>query len=298
MVRAESTDGGWTWSEGRDSAFPNPNAAVDFLKLASGNLLLVFNDSMTSRTPLVAALSTDGDRDVPPPAEHRRRPRRLRLPDRLPGRRRPHPRRLHVGPAAGDQPRGVHRVLASRGNRAGDAEEQESRRQSTRWPSSALLPVLPFCSSALLFFCLLFFCSPALLFLCSASVSTAPSRSSSPIARADPEMRGLLARSSRGRTRSGRAEAVGDELPDLVHVRSRPAQRQAVASAPRLDARRSRRRSAGSSCRPRKPIENDRSLVPMNSASRRGVAAMASISSSARASSMIATIRMLASAES
>ena len=48
MVRAESTDGGWTWSEGRDSTFQNPNAAVDFLKLASGNLLLVFNDSMTS----------------------------------------------------------------------------------------------------------------------------------------------------------------------------------------------------------------------------------------------------------
>ena len=61
MVRAESTDGGWTWSEGRDSTFQNPNAAVDFLKLASGYLLLVFNDSMTKRTPLVAALSTDGD---------------------------------------------------------------------------------------------------------------------------------------------------------------------------------------------------------------------------------------------
>jgi hypothetical protein len=64
MVRAESTDGGWTWSEGRDSTFQNPNAAVDFLKLASGNLLLVFNDSMTKRTPLVAALSTDGDAPI------------------------------------------------------------------------------------------------------------------------------------------------------------------------------------------------------------------------------------------
>ena len=68
IVRAESTDGGWTWSEGRDSSFPNPNAAVDFLKLASGKLLLVFNDSMSSRTPLVAALSSDGDRTYP----HRR----------------------------------------------------------------------------------------------------------------------------------------------------------------------------------------------------------------------------------
>ena len=68
LVRAESTDGGWTWTQGRDSAFPNPNAAVDFLKLKSGNLLLVYNDSMVGRTPLVAALSTDGDARYP----HRR----------------------------------------------------------------------------------------------------------------------------------------------------------------------------------------------------------------------------------
>ena len=68
LVRAESTDGGWTWTPGRDSAFPNPNAAVDFLKLKSGNLLLVYNDSMVGRTPLVAALSTDGDKSYP----HRR----------------------------------------------------------------------------------------------------------------------------------------------------------------------------------------------------------------------------------
>jgi predicted neuraminidase len=68
LVRAESTDGGSTWSEGRDSAFPNPNAAIDFLKLSSGALLLVFNDSMSGRTPLVAALSRDGDRTYP----HRR----------------------------------------------------------------------------------------------------------------------------------------------------------------------------------------------------------------------------------
>jgi predicted neuraminidase len=62
IVRAESRDGGLTWSEGKDSAFPNPNAAVEFLKLKSGRLLLIFNDSMTSRTPLTAALSEDQDR--------------------------------------------------------------------------------------------------------------------------------------------------------------------------------------------------------------------------------------------
>ena len=62
MVRSESHDGGRTWGEGKDSSFPNPNAAIDFLKLRSGKLLLVFNDSMVDRTPLTAALSLDGDR--------------------------------------------------------------------------------------------------------------------------------------------------------------------------------------------------------------------------------------------
>ena len=65
IVRSESHDGGRTWSEGKDSAFPNPNAAVDFLKLRSGRLLLIFNDSMNRRTPLTAALSSDQDRTWP-----------------------------------------------------------------------------------------------------------------------------------------------------------------------------------------------------------------------------------------
>ncbi len=68
LVRSVSHDGGRTWTEGKDSTFPNPNAAIDFLRLKSGNLLLVFNDSMVDRTPLTAALSVDGDRSYP----HRR----------------------------------------------------------------------------------------------------------------------------------------------------------------------------------------------------------------------------------
>ena len=68
IIRAESRDGGRTWSEGKDSPFANPNAAIEFLKLQSGNLLLVFNDSMSQRTPLTAALSTDHDKTWP----HRR----------------------------------------------------------------------------------------------------------------------------------------------------------------------------------------------------------------------------------
>jgi len=67
-VRTESRDGGRTWSEGADSEFPNPNAAVDFIKLRNGHLLLVFNDSFTNRSPLTVAISTDSAKTFP----HRR----------------------------------------------------------------------------------------------------------------------------------------------------------------------------------------------------------------------------------
>lgn len=65
IVASESTDGGHTWSEGVDTAFPNPNAAIDLLKLRNGHLFLVYNDSMNDRTPLTVALSTDGAKSWP-----------------------------------------------------------------------------------------------------------------------------------------------------------------------------------------------------------------------------------------
>jgi predicted neuraminidase len=65
LVRAESRDGGRTWTEGVDSKFPNPNAAVDLLKLKSGRLLLVYNDCFHGRTPLTVALTSDGDKTYP-----------------------------------------------------------------------------------------------------------------------------------------------------------------------------------------------------------------------------------------
>jgi predicted neuraminidase len=65
LVRAESLDSGKTWTEGVDSSFPNPNAAVDFLALRSGRLMLVYNDSLHSRTPLTVALSLDRDKTYP-----------------------------------------------------------------------------------------------------------------------------------------------------------------------------------------------------------------------------------------
>jgi predicted neuraminidase len=65
VIRSESHDGGLTWSSGVDSKFPNPNAAVDFIKLANGHLLLVYNNSMLDRTPLTVAISTDDDKSWP-----------------------------------------------------------------------------------------------------------------------------------------------------------------------------------------------------------------------------------------
>jgi len=65
MVRAESRDGGRTWSEGQDTPFPNPNAAIDFIKLQNGHLLLAYNDNMDDRTPLTIALSEDNDQTWP-----------------------------------------------------------------------------------------------------------------------------------------------------------------------------------------------------------------------------------------
>jgi predicted neuraminidase len=65
LVRSESRDGGSTWSEGKDSPFPNPNAATDFIKLQNGHLLLVYNDSKLERMPLTVSISTDTDKSYP-----------------------------------------------------------------------------------------------------------------------------------------------------------------------------------------------------------------------------------------
>ena len=62
MIRAESRDGGQTWTEGKETRLPNPNAAVDFLKLRNGHLLLVYNDSTSGRSPLNVGISKDGEK--------------------------------------------------------------------------------------------------------------------------------------------------------------------------------------------------------------------------------------------
>jgi predicted neuraminidase len=65
IIRAESHDGGWTWSPGVNTSFKNPNSSVDFIKLRNGNLLLLYNNSMNERTPLTIAISSDADKTWP-----------------------------------------------------------------------------------------------------------------------------------------------------------------------------------------------------------------------------------------
>ncbi|MBI4568551.1 MAG: exo-alpha-sialidase [Planctomycetes bacterium] len=57
-----SADGGLSWSRPELSAMPNPGAAAEMVRLASGAALLVFNDNPSDRTPLTAALSDDEGR--------------------------------------------------------------------------------------------------------------------------------------------------------------------------------------------------------------------------------------------
>lgn len=64
-IRSESHDGGFTWDEGKDTEFKNPNSALDFIKLKNGHLLMVYNDNMNDRTPLTIAISTDDDQTWP-----------------------------------------------------------------------------------------------------------------------------------------------------------------------------------------------------------------------------------------
>ncbi|MAT14708.1 MAG: hypothetical protein CMJ46_05485 [Planctomyces sp.] len=65
MVFTESHDGGWTWTPGTDSPFPNPNSAIDLTQLANGHLLLIYNDHMFKRRKLTVARSTDGGKTFP-----------------------------------------------------------------------------------------------------------------------------------------------------------------------------------------------------------------------------------------
>lgn len=62
ILLVRSDDGGRRWSEPVKSALPNPNAAVDALRLADGGLLLAFNNQDDNRDTLALAHSADDGR--------------------------------------------------------------------------------------------------------------------------------------------------------------------------------------------------------------------------------------------
>lgn len=62
LWKATSHDNGRTWTPPVETDLPNPNSACDMVRLANGYLVLVFNDSPHSRSPLTVALSTDEGR--------------------------------------------------------------------------------------------------------------------------------------------------------------------------------------------------------------------------------------------
>lgn len=61
IFRLTSEDGGRNWGSPEPTIFPNPNSAIDLLRLKSGGLVLVFNDSVDKRTPLSIAYSPSDD---------------------------------------------------------------------------------------------------------------------------------------------------------------------------------------------------------------------------------------------
>lgn len=57
---ADSSDYGRTWSRAIATKLPNPNSGIDCVKLRSGTIVMAYNDSETSRSPLSVAASHDG----------------------------------------------------------------------------------------------------------------------------------------------------------------------------------------------------------------------------------------------
>jgi predicted neuraminidase len=58
---ADSYDEGKTWTQAHFMALPNPNSGIDAVRLKDGRIVLIFNNSYNTRTPLNMAVSRDGE---------------------------------------------------------------------------------------------------------------------------------------------------------------------------------------------------------------------------------------------
>ena len=74
MVRTESRDRGRTWSPGVDTEFPNPNAAIDLIKLANGHLAHLQRQLRRGADAVDDAHLTDGGKTWPTARELVNRP--------------------------------------------------------------------------------------------------------------------------------------------------------------------------------------------------------------------------------
>lgn len=59
IYKADSSDGGRTWTAASPTPLPNPNSGIDCVRLKDGRILMVYNHSSHDRSPLNVAVSTD-----------------------------------------------------------------------------------------------------------------------------------------------------------------------------------------------------------------------------------------------
>ena len=59
IYKADSSDGGRTWTAASPTPLPNPNSGIDCVRLMDGRILMVYNHSSHDRSPLNVAVSTD-----------------------------------------------------------------------------------------------------------------------------------------------------------------------------------------------------------------------------------------------
>jgi predicted neuraminidase len=59
ICKAESRDGGDTWSPAEKTDLPHPGSGIDSVRSAEGSIFLIYNHSAKQRTPLNLAVSRD-----------------------------------------------------------------------------------------------------------------------------------------------------------------------------------------------------------------------------------------------
>lgn len=59
ICRADSSDGGATFSHAEETTLPNPDAGIDVVKTKAGDLFLIYNPTTKGRTPISLARSSD-----------------------------------------------------------------------------------------------------------------------------------------------------------------------------------------------------------------------------------------------